>query len=128
MSLRAPALVLGGLFVAASGMIWPVAGSSTALAVLAGGSLPIAISVVSLYILLAGGTRGGQQGYYQRFVVMNFLVKVVLIGMWLAFILLATPLPRIPFVISLLANFFAWHVYEGYCYQSYLRGPRTAKV
>lgn len=129
MSMRVIAPALGGLFLAVSGMVWMMAGERNALAVLAGGSLPIAISVVSLYAFLVAAAKGESQRYHQRFVGINFLVKVVLIGLWMAFILRATTLPRIPFVVSLLVNFFTWHVYEAYRYQAYLQAAlKGAKV
>ncbi len=129
MSIRVIAPALGGLFLVVSGVVWMVAGERSALAVLAGGSLPIAISVVSMYAYLVAAAKGKSQTYHQGFVVINFLVKVVLIGLWMALILRATTLPRVPFVVSLLVNFFTWHVYEAYRYQAYLQAaPKGAKV
>lgn len=129
MSMRIFAPALGGVFLAVSWLVWMVAGERYALAVLAGGSLPIAISVVSLYAFLVVAAKGESQSLHQRLVVINFLVKVVLIGLWMALILRATTLPRVPFVISLLVNFFTWHVYEAYRYQVYLQADsRGAKM
>ncbi len=129
MSMRIAAPALGGLSLAASGVVWMIAGERSAWAVLAGGSLPMAISVVSLYVFWVAAAKGASQIHHQRFVVLNFLVKVVLIGLWMALILRATTLPRVPFVVSLLVNFFTWHVYEAYRYQAYLQAaPRGAEV
>ena len=130
MSMQLVAPVLGGAFLAVSGMVWVMASGGSALAVLAGGGLPIAISVVSLYAFQVAAENGESQRHHDSFVAVNFLVKVVLIGLWMVLILLATTLPRIPFVVSLLVNFFTWHVYEAYRYQAYLQAATTtgAKV
>jgi len=109
--------ILGALFVAGSGLVWLVAGGASAVAVFAGGILPIATSIGSLFIFFALKPDTGRQRKYQRFILINFLVKVVLIGLWTALVILAMQLPRGPFVASLLVNFFAWHVYEAYRYQ-----------
>ncbi|MBA7603749.1 MAG: hypothetical protein GH143_06140 [Calditrichaeota bacterium] len=112
--------ILGALFVACSGLVWLVAGGVTALAVFAGGILPITISVSSLFIFSILKPDTGGLRKYQHFVLVNFLVKVVLIGLGVALVMLAVRLPRGPFVASLLVNFFAWHVYEAYRYQQRL--------
>ncbi|MFC1481435.1 hypothetical protein ACFL6E_04215 [Candidatus Neomarinimicrobiota bacterium] len=90
-----------------------------ALAVLLAGVVPIGISAVSLLLFFRVETKRTAAGH-DRFVLINFLVKVVLIGTWLTSLLLATKLPHWPVVISLLANFLAWHLYEAYRYQSHL--------
>ncbi|MFB0517231.1 MAG: hypothetical protein ACETWG_11605 [Candidatus Neomarinimicrobiota bacterium] len=112
--------ILGVLFALASGLVWLLAGRPNAVAVFAGGILPIAISAGSLFVFFVLKTQPDQQRRYQRFVVTNFLVKVVLIGLWTAAILLATALPPGPFVGSLLVNFFIWHLFEAYRYQAAL--------
>ena len=109
--------ILGVFFIVSSGLVWFAAGSADAAAVFTGGILPIAISIGSLFIFSVLKPDTGDQRKYQRFVLTNFLVKVVLIGLWTALILLVMRLPRGPFVASLLVNFFAWHVYEAYSYQ-----------
>lgn len=109
--------ILGTFFIAGSGLVWFAAGGANAAAVFTGGILPIAISIGSLFIFSVLKPDTGGQRKYQRFVLTNFLVKVVLIGLWTALVLLAMRLPRGPFVASLLVNFFAWHVYEAYSYQ-----------
>ena len=111
--------LLGALMLTGAGAMWLAGGGSGAVAVLAGGLLPLVISVGSLvvfFLVLQPGKMG--QKSYQRFVLTNFFIKVFLLGGWLAAILLATSLPRIPFIASLLLNFMAWHVYEAYRYQS----------
>ena len=129
MSLRVIAPALGGAFLAVSGIVWVLASGRSALAILAGGGLPIAISVISLYVFQVAAENGESQRHHDSFVAINFLVKVILIGLWMVLILLATTLPRIPFVVSLLVNFFTWHVYEAYRYQAYLQAVTTgAKV
>jgi len=112
--------ILGALFVAGSGLVWLVAGGASAVAVFAGGILPIATSIGSLFIFFALNLDTGSQGKYQRFILINFLVKVVLIGLWTTLVILAMQLPRGPFVASLLVNFFAWHIYEACRYQQWL--------
>lgn len=112
--------ILGTLFIAGSGLAWLAAGSAGAAAVFAGGILPIAISISSLIIFSILKPDTGGQRKYQRFVLANFLIKVVLIGLWTALILLAVRLPRGLFVASLLVNFFTWHVYEALRYQQRL--------
>ena len=111
--------VLAALMLAAAAAMWRLTGGADALAVLAGGLLPVAVSVGSLrvFVLMFGPGNFDPKGY-QRFVVTNFLVKLVLMGAWLAGILLTTSLPRGPFVASLLVNFMAWHLLEAYRYQT----------
>ncbi len=113
-------IILGVLFIAVTGLVWLVAGGASAVAVFAGGILPIATSIGSLCIFFALKPDTGSQRRYQRFILINFLVKVVLIGLWTALVILAMQLPRGPFVASLLVNFFAWHVYEACRYQQRL--------
>ena len=93
--------------------------SSIALAVLLAGVVPIGISAVSLLLFFRVDTNRTVTGH-ERFVLINFLVKVVLIGSWITGLLLVTQLPRTPVVISLLTNFLAWHFYEAYRYQKHL--------
>ncbi len=113
-------IILGVLFIAITGLVWLVTGAANALAVFVGGILPIAISIISIFTFftLKPHTRGPNR--YQRFVVINFLIKVVLIGLWTALIILSVKVPTGPFVVSLLANFLAWHIYEAYRYQQRL--------
>ena len=93
--------------------------STIALAVLLAGVVPIGISAVSLLLFFRVDTNRTITGH-ERFVLINFLVKVVLIGSWITSLFLATKLPRLPVVVSLLANFLAWHLYEAYRYQKHL--------
>ncbi len=92
---------------------------TTALAVLLGGVVPIGISAVSLVLFFRMDSNRTVAGH-GRFVLINFLIKVVLIGSWLTSLFLTTKLPRMPVVISLLANFLTWHLYEAYRYQKHL--------
>lgn len=117
--------MLAALLLAATAAMWLLTGGAGALAVLAGGSLPLAVSVGSLLVFLFMLRPGhiDRKGY-QRFVGTNFLVKLVLMGAWLAVILLNTSLPRGPFVVSLLVNFMAWHLLEAYRYQAVALSPR----
>ena len=113
-------IILVVLFITITGLVWFVTDIANALAVFIGGILPIAISIISIitFITLKLHTRGRKR--YQRFVVINFLAKVVLIGLWTALIILSVKIPKGPFVVSLLANFLAWHIYEAYRYQQRL--------
>jgi hypothetical protein len=112
-------LVMG--FIAGIGASGLLAGAATANAVLAGGILPLVISGASLAWFFYRKAVIVQQGAYQRFVVVNFITKVVLIGGWTAVILLTTSLPIAVFVVSLLVNFFIWHLFEAYRYQAVLK-------
>ncbi len=112
--------ILASLFAAGSGLVWLLAGGPSAVAVLTGGTLPIIISAGSLLVFFARKYPPDSQKRYQHFVLTNFLVKVVFIGVWTTLILRTTALPQGPFVVSLLANFFAWHVFEAARYQSAL--------
>jgi hypothetical protein len=112
------ASILVCLFIAGSGLVWLFSSGEAAIAVVTGGLLPIVISAISLGLFFARKTQEVSHERYQRFVLINFLVKVVLIGAWTVLFLLITALPRAPFVMSLLLNFFAWHVFEAYRYQS----------
>ncbi|UCH11269.1 MAG: hypothetical protein JSU61_05105 [Fidelibacterota bacterium] len=121
------ALILGCLFIAGCCLAWLLSSRDTAVAVITGGLLPIAISGISLVVFFARKSRSADHHRYQRFVLINFLVKVILIGGWTALVLLTTSLPRTPFVVSLLVNFLAWHIFEAYRYQSTF-GKLTARV
>ena len=118
---------LGSLLLAVSGTIWVFASAPGALAVLAGGILPMAISLASLLIFFAFQQEQKARWKHERFVLVNFLAKVVLIGLWTTAIFLGTSLPRAPFVISLLVNFMAWHGYEAYRYQQKHQVARQAR-
>lgn len=115
------AAILVAGFVVGIGMSWLLVGSTAANAVLAGGILPLVISGTSLVIFFSYISRIIEQGTYQRFVVINFIAKVLLIGVWTAVILLSTSLPIAPFIVSLLINFIIWHLFEAYRYQSALK-------
>lgn len=113
-------IILVVLFIAITGLVWLVTGAADALAVFVGGILPIVISIISIFAFFTLKPHTRSYKRYQRFVVVNFLVKVVLIGLWTALIILSVKIPPGPFVVSLLANFLAWHIYEAYRYQQRL--------
>ena len=104
--------------------------TSSGMAVLAGGAVPLLISTVSLHFyasrglglmrIPAAGANRVTTWAYQRFLLINFLLKALLIGLWTVFVLLATTWPQIPFVISLLVNFLVWHLFEAFSYQRQL--------
>ncbi len=110
---------LAAMLLVGAGISWLLAGSAGALAVLAGGLFPGAISVSSILALsfMVRSERMGSIGY-QQFVLANFIAKVVLLGGWTAAIVLVTSLPISLFIASLLVNFLAWHIYEAFRYQS----------
>ena len=114
-------IVLVAGFIAGIGISGLLAGSSVATAVLAGGILPLAISGASLAVFFSRRFTFVEPAAYQRFVVINFIIKVLFIGVWTAVMLLSTPLPIAPFIVSLLINFFVWHLFEAYRYQSALK-------
>ena len=113
------AMLLAAILLIGAGSSWLLAGSAGALAVLAGGLFPGAISVSSILALsfMVRSERMGSIGY-QQFVLANFIAKVVLLGGWTAAIVLVTSLPISLFIASLLVNFLAWHIYEAFRYQS----------
>ena len=113
------AMLLAVMLLIGAGISWLLAGSAGALAVLAGGLFPAAISIGSLMALsfIVRSERMGSVGYPQ-FVLANFIAKVVLLGGWTAAIVLVTSLPISLFIASLLVNFLAWHIYEAFRYQS----------
>ncbi len=113
------AVILGGLFLAAALLALAVGDSALFLAVSAGGLVPLTISVVSLVVFfrLLPGQTGPRK--HDRFVVLNFLAKVVLIAVGMTAVLVLTNWSRAAFVISLLINFLAWHLYEAFRYQQY---------
>ncbi|MFC1619405.1 hypothetical protein ACFL45_05615 [Candidatus Neomarinimicrobiota bacterium] len=119
------AVVLVAGFIAGIGISGLLAGSSVATAVLAGGILPLGISVTSLAVFFSRRLTYVEQAAYQRFVVINFIIKMLFIGVWTAVMLLSTSLPIAPFVVSLLINFFVWHLFEAYRYQSVLKQEIT---
>ena len=112
-------MLLAAILLVGAGISWLLAGSAGALAVLAGGLFPGAISISSILALsfIVRSERMGSIGY-QQFVLANFIAKVVLLGGWTAAIVLVTSLPISLFIASLLVNFLAWHIYEAYRYQS----------
>ncbi len=113
------AMLLAAMLLVGAGISWLLAGSAGALAVLAGGLFPGAISISSILALsfIVRSERMGSIGY-QQFVLANFIAKVVLLGGWTAAIVLVTSLPISLFIASLLVNFLAWHIYEAFRYQS----------
>ena len=113
------AMLLAAMLLVGAGISWLLAGSAGALAVLAGGLFPGAISMSSILALsfIVRSERMGSIGY-QQFVLANFIAKVVLLGGWTAAIVLVTSLPISLFIASLLVNFLAWHIYEAFRYQS----------
>ncbi len=119
MRLPLGAVILAGFFLAAAGLALVVGDSGLFLAVSAGGLLPLTISVVSLVVFfrLLPGKTGPRK--HDRFVLLNFLAKVVLIGVGMTAVLVLTTWSQVAFVISLLVNFLAWHLYEAFRYQQY---------
>ncbi len=112
-------VILGGLFLVTTGLTLVVGDSALFLAVSVGGLLPLTISVVSLAIFfrLLPGKTGPRK--HDRFVLRNFLTKVVLIAVGMTAVLVLTNWSQAAFVISLLVNFLAWHLYEAFRYQQY---------
>jgi hypothetical protein len=113
--------ILVAVFIAGIGLSGLLIGSSAAIAVLVGGILPLVISGTSLAMFFSRKSGIALEETYQRFVIINFITKVLLIGVWTAVILLATSLPVAAFTVSLLVNFFLWHLFEAYRYQSALK-------
>ena len=129
MRLPLGAVILVALFLAAAGMARVFGDNGLFMAVWAGGLLPLAISVVSLVVFfrLLPGKLDPRQ--HDRFVIVNFLTKVVLIGAWITAVLVLTTWPQAAFVFSLLVNFMAWHLYEAFRYQQYyLAAGRHGRV
>ncbi len=124
------AVVLSGLFVATAGITLAVGNGSLFLAVLGGGLVPWIVSVSSLVLFFQWLPRRSGAMKHEKFVLLNFLVKVILIGGWVTLILMLTAWPVRAFIISLVVNFLAWHLYEAYCYQRFhltsLRRSATA--
>lgn len=129
MRLPLGAVILVALFLAAAGMARVFGDNGLFMAVWAGGLLPLAISVVSLVVFfrLLPGKLDPRK--HDRFVIVNFLTKVVLIGAWITAVLVLTTWPQAAFVVSLLVNFMAWHLYEAFRYQQYyLAAGRHGRV
>ena len=129
MRLPLGAVILVALFLAAAGMARVFGDNGLFMAVWAGGLLPLAISVVSLVVFfrLLSGKLDPRK--HDRFVIVNFLTKVVLIGAWITAVLVLTTWPQAAFVVSLLVNFMAWHLYEAFRYQQYyLAAGRHGRV
>ena len=99
---------------------WVISGMGLAVAVLAGGALPAVVSISSLIVWNKVIQPGLLIVEFEKFNLINFLAKIVLIGSWMTIILLLTNLPSAPFIASLLINFLAWHLYEAHYYQRYL--------
>jgi amino acid transporter len=119
MRLPLGAVILGGLFLAAALLALVVGDSALFLAVSVGGLMPLTISVVSLVVFfrLLPGKTGLRK--HDQFVLLNFLAKVVLIAVGMTAVLVLTNWSQAAFVISLLVNFLAWHLYEAFRYQQY---------
>ena len=119
MRLPRGAVILVALFLAAAGMARLFGDNGLFLAVSTGGLLPLTISAVSLVVFfrLLRGKLDPRK--HDRFVIVNFLTKVVLIGAWITAVIVLTTWPQAAFVVSLLVNFLAWHLYEAFRYQQY---------
>ena len=114
--------LLGTFFIVTAGTARWMNGA-IGLSILAGGILPICISVTSLVLFhIRVFPRAQEKGIYERFVLINFFVKIVLIAIWVGIILAGTDLPQLPFAISLLLNFFSWHLFEAFRYRDRLLG------
>jgi uncharacterized membrane-anchored protein len=109
--------VLVGLLILAAGLVLGLADGTSSWSVIAGAVVPIAVSISSLVYFARFRVVVADQRSQQRFIIVNFLIKVVAIAVWMAVIFRATSLPRLPFIVSLLVNFLAWHLYEAYRYQ-----------
>ena len=119
MRLPRGAEILVALFLAAAGLALFAGDSALFMAVSAGGLLPLTISGVSLVVFfrLLPGKLDPRK--HDRFVIVNFLTKVVLIGVGMTAVLVLTTWPQAAFVVTLLVNFLAWHLYEAFRYQQY---------
>ena len=111
-----PAVVLNGLAMAGFSIVQR---PEIAIAILAGALVPVVVSAVSLWLFSQKQNLTFKQA--QAFMLYSFISKFILIGLWVILIVLSRNVMAIPFVISLLINFLAWHLSEAYHIRPLLR-------
>ena len=111
-----PAVVLNGLTIAGFSLAKQ---PEIAIAILAGCLVPVVISTGSLWLFSYKRELTFRQ--VQTFMLYSFIAKFILVGLWVVMIVLSRNVMLVPFVISLLINFLAWHLSEAYHIRPLLR-------
>ncbi len=116
LKILAPAVALNGLTIAGFSLTKQ---PEIAIAILAGGLVPAVISTASLWLFSHKHDLTFRQA--QAFMLYSFMTKFILLGLWVVMIVLSRNIRLVPFVISLLINFLAWHLSEAYHIRPLLR-------
>lgn len=111
------AYTIQAVFVITVILVWRFGNQDVGLAVLAGGALPMAISGMSILLFKFLVKTGNLDHLSTKFLVGNFVTKMITIGLWMVIILKTTDLPVPIFILALVVSFIAWHGYEAYHYQ-----------
>ena len=120
------AAVFMGLLLLASLMALLLAGPAVALVILGSGGVPALVSWGSMVLVIDRAGRFDARRYDKQMLV-NFFVKVIVIGAWTATAIAALKWPPAVFTTALLINFLAWHFLEAAMYQRQLTGINGAR-
>lgn len=116
-----------GLLLLASIVALQVSGPVVAVVILGSGSVPALVSWGSMALVIDRAGRFDSRKYGQQMLV-NFFVKVIVIGAWTAIAIGFLKWPPIAFSTALLINFLAWHFLEAAMYQRQLTGLGDPRV
>lgn len=111
------AYTIQAVFVITVILVWRFGNQDVGLAVLAGGAVPMVISGMSILLFKILIKTGNLEHLSTKFLVGNFITKMITIGLWMVIILQTTDLPVPIFILALVGSFIAWHGYEAYHYQ-----------
>ena len=103
-----------------------IAGPAVALVILGSGGVPALVSWISMVLVIDRAGRFDARRYDKQMLV-NFFVKVSVIGVWTAIAVATLKWPPAVFTTALLINFLAWHLLEAAMYQRQLTGVNGAR-
>ena len=125
------AYTIQAVFVITVILVWRFGNQDVGLAALAGGAVPMVISGMSILLFKFLVKTGNLDHLSTKFLVGNFITKMITIGLWMAIILQTTDLPIPIFILALVVSFIAWHGFEAYYYQVHFvqaAEKRTRKI
>ena len=125
MSHHAWAGIFLGLMVLAAALSLLISGPAAALVVLGSGAVPAIVSWGSMVLVIDMAATFDARRHDQMMLV-NFFVKVIIVGVWTALALIVFKWPPALFASSLLINFLAWHLLEAAMYQRHLMSASRA--
>ena len=112
---------LFALLVMASLAAYLISGARAAVTIFGSGVVPATISWGSM-ILVIDRADPFDPGRYDRLMLANFFVKILIVGAWTAIALLYFDWSPGIFATGLLTSFLAWHLLEAMMYQRHLSG------